>query len=313
MPPVTRQLWIPLLGIVAWSATAAADPCPTGVELSGDPVAVGAVGELLAARGVALAATPCGVVRARISSRGEGLAIAVEQVDGTHVDRSAGEAHTAATVIESFLRSDVQDPLLAARAAPSEPSPRRADVVAPPTATPILRAARGVHLLSALETSYASDRTSWVGLHLGACVALGPVCAAARLRASGVVDGPGVWKGNVQGSIERRSIDLLVGIDIPFAVRGWTLSPGFAAGIGQLHTRGATREVREDTGRACADVHVALSIPLVKRLALDVFAAADLMQATRLEEDSTMTSGIELPDEPRFLVRAGLGLRYGGL
>lgn len=309
MPPVTRQPWIPLLGIVAWSA-AAAEPCPAGVELSGDAVAVGAVGELLAARGVALAATKCGVVRARIDRGADGLAIEVQQGDGTVVDRRAGEAHTAATVIESFLRSDVQDPLLAARAAPSAPLPR-ADVVAAPT--PMLRASRGVHLLSAFETSYASDRTSWVGVHLGACVSLGPICAAARLRAAGVVDGPGVWKGNVQGSVERRSIDLLVGIDIPFAVRGWTLSPGFAAGIGQLHTRGATREVREDTGRACADVHVALSIPLVSRLALDLFGAADLMQATRLEEDSPMTSGVELPDEPRFLVRVGLGLRYGGL
>lgn len=312
MPPVTRQPWIALLGIVAWSA-AAAEPCPAGVELSGDPAAVGAVGELLAARGVALATTECGVVRARIARRDNGLAIEVDPGDGTHVDRIAGEAHTAATVIESFLRSDVQDPLLAARAVPSaSPSPR-ADVEVPPPATPMLRATRGVHLLSALETSYASDRTSWVGLHLGACVSLGPICAAARLRASGVVDGPGVWKGDVQGNIERRSIDLLVGIDIPFAVRGWTLSPGFAAGIGQLHTRGATREVREDTGRACADVHVALSIPLRARLALDLFGAADLMQATRLEEDSPMTSGVELPDEPRFLVRVGLGLRYGGL
>lgn len=286
-----------------------AESCPAGVELSGDAGAIAAVGELLAARGVALAATECGAVRARIEPREGQLAIEVEEVDGTRVERVAGEARTAATVIESFTRIDVGDPLLASRAVPSAP-PAKVEERAPSPPPTMLRAARGVHLLSAIETSYASDRTSWFGAHIGACVMLGPVCAAARLRLSGVTDGPGVWKGDV----DRRSVELLVGIDLPFALGRWTLSPGIALGIGQLHTRGESRGMRADTGRACADLHVALSIPLTRRLALDVFAAADLMQETRVAPEELMDQAPEgLPDEPRFLVRAGVGLRFGGL
>jgi hypothetical protein len=311
VPPLTRHAWIPLLAIAALCEPVRAESCPAGVELSGDPEAIAAVAELLGARGVVLAATRCGAVRVRIERIDRELAIDVEQTDGTLVHRVAGEAQTAATVIESFTRADVGDPLLARRAVPAEPPPRRSEhEEATSQPSQMLRAARGVHLLSAFETSYASDRTSWFGAHIGACVMLGPVCAAARLRFSGVTDGPGVWKGD----IERRSVELLVGIDIPFAVGRWTLSPGFALGIGQLHTRGETHDMRADTGRACADVHVALSIPVSTRLAIDVFSAADLMQETRAEADMSMqVPVVMLPDEPRFLVRVGVGLRYGGL
>jgi hypothetical protein len=311
VPPVTRHALVPLLGIAALCEPVAAESCPAGVELTGEAKVIAAVGELLAARGVALAATECGAVHARIERSDDGLAIDVEQLDGTRVERVVGEAQTAATVIESFTRIDVGDPLLASRAVPSEPRARKLDPVdAPAPPSQMLRAARGVHLLSAIESSWASDRTNWLGVHVGACVMLGPVCAAARVRFSSVTDGPGVWKGD----ITRRSMELLLGIDIPFAVGRWTLSPGIAAGIGQLHTRGETRDMRADTGRACADLHVTLSIPISKRLSLDVFGAADLMQETRAEDQHLMTdSMVEFPDEPRFLVRVGAGLRFGGL
>ena len=296
---------------IAVCEPAAAESCWPGVELSGDADTVAAVGELLSTRGVALAATECGAVRARIERTDARLVIAVEQTDGTRVERTAGEPQTAATVIESFTRSDVGDPLLATRAVPADPPPPRVrDTAPPPAQSQMLRAARGVHLLGAFETSYASDGTTWMGMHLGVCVMLGPVCAAARLRGSGVTDRPERWKNQV----ERRSVDLLVGFDIPFALRRWTLSPGIAAGIGQLHTRTQDRAMSIDAGRACADFHVTLSIPIYKRLSIDVFGAADLMQVTEIEEVHLMSGeAIDLPDEPRFLLRAGVGLRYGGL
>ena len=88
-----------------------------------------------------------------------------------------------------------------------------------------------------------------------------------------------------------------------------TLSPGFAAGLGKMHTRGLTREMRTETGGVRADLHATLSIPLWARFALDVVTAADLTQETRVEWGPTMTP---LPDEPRALFRFGVGLRYGG-
>lgn len=305
--PLAVTSLVGIVGLATQARVAAAEACSPAVVLAGDPQAIATIAELLSARGVALEASACGVVKAQVLRRGDQLTILVEQTNGSTIERVVGEAQTAATVIESFARLEMGDPLLASRAFPREvsisPSVRIESPVQRSTAS---RSARGVQLFSAFETSYASDRTSWIGAHLGACVMLGPVCAAARLRLANVAAGPGPWNGEV----ERRSIELLVGIDIPFALGGWTLSPGFATGLGQMHTRGATRDERAETGGLRADLHATLTIPLAHRLAIDVFTAAELTQETHIEWGPMMTP---LPDEPRVLARLGVGLRYGGL
>jgi len=214
----------------------------------------------------------------------------------------AADARTAATVIESFVREDIGDALLAARA-PPPPPPAHDDRVVAIVAVPSSR--RGVQLFGEFESSYGSDRTGWVGAHVGACVMLGPVCAAARFRHATVVGGPEVWD-----ETSRRSAELLLGIDIPFGLGRMLLSPGFAAGMGVMHTRGETHDMRVETGGLRADVHATLSVPVWHRLALDVFAAADLTQEAHVEWGPEMAP---LPPEPRLLLRLGAGLRFEGL
>ncbi len=301
-----------LLRLIALALTvparARAETCRPAVELAGEPLVVADVFEILGARAVSFVVEQCGAIRAHVERRGNEIAISIADRDGVPIERVVSDARSAATVIESFVRMDVGDPLLASRALPPESAPSlgmRSDHGEAVT-VPSRPVARGVQLFSAFETSYASDRTSWVGAHIGVCVMFGPVCGAARLRFASVANGPGVWKEQM----ERRSTELLVGIDIPLAIGPLTISPGFAAGLGQMHTRGATHEMRAETGGVRADVHVALSIPIWRRLAVDVFTAADLTQETRVEWDDTMEP---LPDEPRLLVRFGVGLRYGGL
>jgi hypothetical protein len=281
--------------LAALAGRARAEVCPPAVALAGDAALVGAVGDVLATRGIALDAPGCPAVAARIDARDGALVIGV-----AGVERVVGDTATAATVIESFSRADVATPLLAIRAVPRGAPPDEDRGVAPARD----RSARGVQLFGAFEGSYASDRTTWMGAHVGACVMLGPVCAAARLRMAGVAGGPGVW----DGAIERRSMELLFGIDIPLAVGGLTVTPGFAAGLGQMHTRDEQRDVRNETGGPRADVHVTVSIPIGGRLAVDLFAAVDLTQETHVEHETE-----PLPDEPRALVRLGAGARFGGL
>jgi hypothetical protein len=303
-----------VLGLVLVAASghlASAEVCPLAVSLTGDSHATAAVGELLVARGIDVDVSNCEGLRAQLSERGSAIVIDVTQADGTTIQRVVDDAITAATVIESFTRSDVGDPLLASRPVP--PPPLRTELEV--QARPAPRSPRGVHLSTAIETSFGSDRTRWTGVHIGACLMLGPICAGARLRGAGVAWDP--WEGD----IERRSTELLAGIDIPFAVRSWRFTPGFAAGLGHMHTsvgREGMRDVRVESGGVRADVHASLSIPLWRRLALDLFAAADLTQETRgatgdrpqMMIDETM---VDVPDEPRLLLRFGVGLSYGGL
>ena len=306
-PPVHRRLALLALVVAALTGRASAQTCGPAVLLAGDPELVAVVGELLGARGIELAPGACPSIRAHLERRGDALVIEVEPLDGPPIERVVAEAKTAATVIESFTRADVGSPLLATHAVPSTTSDelqvRSGPVVLAPAPG---AAARGVHVFGAFETSYATDRTSWLGAHVGACIMLGPVCAAARLRIANVATGPGVWKD----ALDRRSTELLVGLDIPFTFGRMVFSPGFAAGLGQMHTHGATHEMRSETGGMRADVHATLSVPISRHLALDLFGAADLTQETNVEWGPQM---VPLPAEPRLIVRMGVGLRYGGL
>ncbi|MFN0246734.1 MAG: hypothetical protein ACKV2T_07480 [Kofleriaceae bacterium] len=304
-----RGFVLGLVLVATWGhlASARAEVCPPAVSLNGDSHATVAVGELLTARGIDVDGSNCKVLHAKLSERGSTIVIDVTQADGTTIQRVVDDTITAATVIESFTRTDVGDPLLATRPVPPPPVVTELEAKARPAPRP----PRGVHLSTAIETSFGSDRTRWTGVHVGACVVLGPICAGGRVRGAGVTWDP--WEGD----IERRSTELLAGIDIPFAVRSWRFTPGFAAGLGHMQTsvaREGMRGIRVESGGVRADVHASLSIPLWRHLALDLFAAADLTQETRAldrsEIDETM---IDIPDEPRLLLRFGIGLSYGGL
>jgi hypothetical protein len=223
--------------------------------------------------------------------------------DGSTVDRVVAEAHTAATVIESFVRADIGSSLLVTTAPPQPPREREVVPRAVASVSSSAPSPRGVHVFGAFETSFGNDRTGWIGAHVGACVMLGPVCGAARLRHATVISGPDIWN-----QTERRNIELL--IDVPFTVGPMLLSPGFAAGIGVMHTHGVTRDMSAETGGLRADVHATLSVPVWRKLALDLFVAADLTQEAHVEWGPEM---VPLPAEPRLLLRFGAGLRYEGL
>ena len=294
---VQRLLFI---AILAASLRASAAPC---AALGGDPDLVSTVSELLAARGVS-----CSTVKAHLDrEHGE---IVVRSDDAVPTERKVADPATAATVIESWSEHDVVDPLLAARpvvvAAAAATSPTIVVVTAAPPASPPALL-RGVQLFGSLETSLANDRTEWLGAQVGACVMVGPICAAARLRFANVADGPGPWSGG----LERHGSELLVGGDVPFKIGRALVAPGFGGGIGDVHTRLENGEhgMGSETAGLRADVHATVSYPLSATLALDVSPALDLTQATHSESNAPMP----LPDEPLWLVRLGIGLRYGRL
>src|SRR5262245_31855599 len=147
-------LAIAIVGGLAAEAAA----CPRDAVLAGDDALVTELGELLRRRGIDGAADDdtCPTVRARVERRGGGYVVAVRAADGEQIERVVGELATAATVNESFTRTDVAAPLLAVRERPA-PEPRSpASTERPPVAEPALGTAlRGVQIFGALETSVA--------------------------------------------------------------------------------------------------------------------------------------------------------------
>jgi hypothetical protein len=227
------------------------------------------------------------------------------------IERAVRGPSTAAMVIESWLRSDVAAPLLEARVVPpaeaEPPAAAAPGMVAPAPAT------TGTQLFLAAETSVASDRTVWQGMQLGACVMLGPICAAARVHGGKVISAPDGWN-----SFVRKGAEVYGGIDIPIAIGRSRLTPGFAAGYGTMltHHIGDGEKTGIEISGPRAEAHVGLSIPVTSHLAIDLATTAELTQATGMETHGTPSgtgAAIVYPDEPRALFRFAVGVRYGVL
>ena len=267
-----------------------AAPC---VELRGDPELVRDIGQLLVQRGVDLGTCP--ELQVSVSRTTAGVVIAS---DGG--ERRVSEPISAAIVLESWARTDVAEPLLAAHRLVLDAAPAI-------TLAADRRAPRGVQVFAAVEDSLASDRTDWTGVGGGACMMVGRICVAGRARYAKVVDGPGPW----QHELDRTGSELLVGGDVPLHIGRATVSPGFGGGVGLIDTRSDERDdhMHSMTPGLRADAHAALSYPLGNRLSLDLTFAVDMTEATHFQS----MPAFALPNEPWLLARVGAGLRYGDL
>ena len=308
-----------LIAVVIFATTARAEPCPPAAALTGDAELVHAVRALLEARGITDETPRCPATRAHIERHGDRILVAVDRVrevsrpataHDAAIEREVSEVATAATVIESWTRSDVAAPLLESREVPVTAVERAPAAPPPVAASP--PAARGIQLFAGGETSFASDRTVWQGMQLAACIMLGPICAAARVHAGKVIAKP----HHDWDSFVRKGAEAYVGIDIPIALGRARLTPGFAAGYGAMFTR----HIREgepmgvEISGPRAEVHAGVSLPITAHLAVDVVATGALTQAARMEihgdpPDPTLI----YPAEPRALFRLAIGVRYGAL
>lgn len=276
--------------------------CGRSVTLAGAPELVAAISDALEARGIAMGDQECPGVRARVERSDDAITVVVDLPHNAPASRVVSSAETATTVIESWARSDVVAPLLA--------TPAVAEIDLPPPRIEtriVLTETRGVQIFSAAETSVANDRTAWAGAEMGACIKLGAVCAAARARFAAVLIGTGPF----DGQLDRHSVDLLVGGDLPMQVRGVTFSPGIAGGVGSIHTHFSDlgEQMGRETGGLRADAHATVSFPIGRRFAVDLAITVNVMQTTESEQSTT----IKMPADPRVLGRLGIGLRYGGL
>jgi hypothetical protein len=293
--------WLPtLVGAALLLATSAAlaAPCPPTVALTGDPDLIASVAEVLAAHGVAAATPACPGIQARLGVRAGFITVdRIGPDDVTRESRMLAEPATVASVIESWTRLDLEEPLLAVH--PIPPPDPRDEITRPPTRV----AARDVQVFGAMEASFADDLTSWMGVVVGVCVEVDSVCVSARGRFATIASGAGLWS-----QVERHSQDALIGGDIPFRVGPATMTFGFGAGMGSVHTglreNGAMQG--SETFGLRADVHLAWSLPIARHLALDVSASLDGAQVTDVES----TRG-QLANEPHVFGRLGAGLRYG--
>jgi hypothetical protein len=259
---------------------------------------IASVTPILTERGIASSPDACPALSVRLERRGKQIVVSTASKDDERPTESiVSGVRTAATVIESWVRTDVEEPLLVSRPRVDAESPPDAAAV-PPSAT------RGLYAFAAVERTFASDRTGWFGGQVGACVMLGRVCASTLLRAAAVTDGPAQFQ-----NLDRYGFEILLGADLPIRLDRLTLSPGLGFGLGWTHTSDDGSSEGQETGGLRAESRVVASYSATTSVAVEVALTVEVTQATHVESSLTAP----LPSEPRFLSRVGVGARFGGL
>jgi len=309
-----------LLGIVCalWASPAASAVCAATAVVQGDSPTADEVRRLLRERGVrGEAGAACDPVVARVQPTGDRVRVTVAAADGPLSARIVTDSATAATVIESWSRPDLEASLLAPRAAPSLPPPARQPPplpVTPPVVAPIRpRAPTRAWSVSGLGlVSYASDASLWFDLVVPACAEFGPFCLGGFFRAS-FDSGESGLSGELETS--RVAMDLVAMAELPMRFGVVTVSPGAGIGGGWFRSVGDVEEPPPglepiDGGALRFDAHVRAAVLRRPTLAVEFALFGDVAPVAHTAR--FVDHGVELAGEPRWSLRGGVGVRYVG-
>ena len=275
--------------------------CPPAVRLGGDPGLVAEVTPVLATRGISTSPADCPAVAVTLERRGQATVVSRAVADAPGATREVTDVRTAATVIESWVRTDVEEPLLARRPSDDREVPDATPLI---VAAPTTVAARPLQMSALAETSIATDHTTWVGLQVGACTMVGPACLGGRLRFATVADGPGEW----EAAMDREAIDALVDLDLPLRIGPVMASSGIAAGLGWIHTHEESEEEGKQTAGLRVETHLSLSYGIARHVAVEARLSFELAQSVY----AASTTREVLPGDPHVLAHAAVGLRFEG-
>ena len=313
----------PLLALLSWPAgQAQADsPCKPSARVSGEPELVRSVVALLAKRGISASASgKCKPVAAVLASDNERTRVTITDPDGRIVERVADDVEGAATAIESWVRRDVSDPLLAARAMPALPEPAPALLPATEQLTEPDKSfdTPRFELTAAALSGIGSDGSLWIGAQAQGCGRIGPLCIGVHIRVGTDTEEFG---DSAKIANERRSLDFMLYADAPWQRGRLTLSPGIAIGQSSISVERDLPDQNDDEDEYVSTLHLGAHLRSSVRIAGAWSLRVDLaVSAFPFGDPIFGDEPDEIADgEPMFagIVRAqawlGLGLVYSGL
>lgn len=269
-------------------------PCPAAVDARG-PVAAD-LQQALARRAVAGPTARCPGMVVHIEATDAGFTVRRDTSD----PRPVPTLETAALLVETWVRADLIDPLLAARAGPPLPAPP--PVAAPPS--PAAPARRDLHVDVGLQAGAAGDRSLWTGIYGQGCLELGPVCVGVRAQVR--VD-PGVKGASEDARVWRLGLGVLATGDMNLG----PVRAGVGLGVASVRIDRIDSPEDDIRGAPLLQARVGYPFALSDTWALTVGAAAELAlwprrngRADQREED--------FPGLPHGTVLAHVGLRWSG-
>ncbi|MBI5525822.1 MAG: hypothetical protein HY897_05765 [Deltaproteobacteria bacterium] len=316
---------------IAWSVTwiafgllpggvpfAGAPSCRPAALVDGDEATADAVRRALVDRGIAAAGVEgCPVIRARVVQNGGMLAVSIEDAAGRKNERAVTRVDAAATVIATWAQGDLAEPLLVPRAPIERPS-AGGDAKGPVAkqAVPVEADRPGdpfVFVTLSAESLFGGDGSVWMAPRLQSCVRAGPSCLGLMGRAA---FDTGLSGDSDRLNTRRVELDAMLTVDFPISTRKFVISPGAGVGYGWLHNSRTISAVTEneeidvDFSGLRADLHANAVIPI--SAALSALAGISFAVSPFAHTSAYMEETVKVAGEPRFLLGAGLGLRYEG-
>lgn len=277
-----------MLLLIALLSTAGCPPAaaPTGPQ-------AGALIEALARRGVAAPTAGCPAVTLRVETDAAGVRL----TRAGHPAQQVPDVETAALLVETWVRADLIDPLLAARRGPPPP-PAPVVVTAAPGAT------RQVFLQANAAGGTANERSTWVGVEGQGCIELGPTCTGLSARV--LFDG-GATGESERERVRRLALSVLVSAEVDLGL------VRVGGGAGATTVRIDDKDSRSDDVRGAPlfEARVARAVALSDALALDVGLSGDLALWPRHGRRGDDTAAADdFPGQTRWMALAHVGLRW---
>jgi len=306
-----RRITILLLILVSLGLCRRADAVPDCLPtatLEGDLTLGRAVRQLLQLRGISTERMDdCPAVSATLHKSSAGIDVILDDGPDRQHRQAVSDIGTAATIIESWTRSDLSAPLLEKRqpllsAAESQPGTVTAAVQQ--SVPPIL-----VGTLIGLDRG--NDGSIWIDSQVTGCVRVGPLCPGALFRVGFDLRQTG---SSDRLNTDRTTFDLLITTDYRIQLPTLVLSPGMGFGVSYLRGRSPSPAISgatevEDLGGLLADLHLSTEIPLRRHLTVEFRLGADVSPLTATT--AVTENNIILAGKPRWSIRGGIGLRYG--
>lgn len=308
--------------------------CGPAVQVEGEPALRERVAAVLRGRGVeGTAREGCPVTRVRLQGRDGAIAVVLVD-EARRANRTVADADTAISLIESWVRSDLSAPLLAALmgpamdAVPGGGAGASAAAAAGPSPARILFSA-------GIEGGGDVVGNGWLGASVRGCGRVWRLCLGAAGRAAGDF-------GNESVGGRHIAIEFLALAAVPLRVGPVWLTPSFGFGVAWLRylakfavattadgdvdseqdgVAAGTQIITKsaDQGRLQTEVRLEVALPLRRSLALCAALSLDaaltghspLLVQVPSPGGATGTMGVELTPVPWGTVLGQLGVRWG--
>jgi len=294
-----------LLLLIAFTAstTCAAPACPPAAQVEGDEPVATAIREMLAARGVGSEiALTCPGVYAVVRETRDGLVTFVRDDSGRERAYEVRDRDTAATIVESWARHDLEDSLLLGRKRPAVTTP---DATSAPAQRPISAAVFA-------GSGHGIEGSIWSDVSMTGCVRLGGVCAGALARAS---RDSGEFGDADRYDTLRSAYDILATVDGARQVGRLALGGGIGFGGGWQDSKSERRVngiyEAEKFGGVRFEARATAGWSLARELQVQFTVTggvSPLAHQAAIHDDGSVIAG-----EPRGWMRFALGMRFGGL